>query len=179
MKAVVTLLLACAVVGAQAQEPQTGLHKSKPKAVPNVAGYVTEADAKAVFARAEQVIRRITGSTATVPAIKLAGSQPITRSKTVEQFERLYAVVRPQVKITPRPVKINMSVIKMSGPAKNTLVRLVKLGAVGNYSNLAAGSVDKLNATEFGDSLGFFLARMAQLTHTPSSKWSPPLMRDR
>jgi hypothetical protein len=26
---------------------------------------------------------------------------------------------------------------------------------------------------EFGDALGFLLLRLAELTHTPSSKWSP------
>jgi hypothetical protein len=170
-------LLASIALGAQ--DVQSGLKKPRPKPVPAAAGFVTEADAKAVFARAEKMIRRITKSTAKVEPIALSGNQPISRAKTVMQFKRLYEVVRPQVKVTPRPVKVDIAIIRMSEPTKAVLIKLVKMGAIGNHSHLAAGPLDKLTPADFGDSLGFFLARMAQMTHTPSSEWSPPLMSDK
>jgi hypothetical protein len=34
---------------------------------------------------------------------------------------------------------------------------------------------DKFTASQFGDTLGFFLARVAETTYTPSSKWTPIL----
>ncbi|HSI72995.1 MAG TPA: hypothetical protein VK934_07440 [Fimbriimonas sp.] len=179
MKIAALAAVALLLPGALAQEPQTGLKKTQPKPAPKAAGFVTEADAKAVFTRAELIIRKVTKSTAKVSPISLSGNQPISRAKAIREFNRLYDVTRPQIKSTPRPVKMNLEVIKMSGSTREILIKLVKLGAVGNYSTLAAGPADKLTPRDFGDSLGFFLSRMAQMTHTPSSRWSPPLMRDR
>src|SRR5687767_2807051 len=78
-------------------EVKTGLSKSKPKALPNVEGFVTEAEAKVVFERAEKMLRKLTKSTAKVVPVPLSGGQPITREKTVLQLNRLYQIVRPAV----------------------------------------------------------------------------------
>jgi hypothetical protein len=50
---------------------------------------------------------------------------------------------------------------------------LVRLGAVARVGPLATNKSDTIDAPDFGDAIGFFLARMAEITHQPSSKWTP------
>jgi hypothetical protein len=172
-----SIFLAVAMLSALAgaQGGKTGL--SKPHAAQVTAsGYVTQADARVVFERAEKLLRNVTKTKAVVPAIPLKGTSPITRAQTIDQLNRLYEIVRPTVKVTPRPVLVRESAVKLAGPSRSTLLKLVRMGAVGNFAPLATGPDDKLTPKQFGDALGFFLARMAQMTHLPSRKFSPPLM---
>ncbi len=169
MKLLACCLLSLVALAGVAQGPA-----KKPAA--NAPASVTESEAKATFARAEKILRKLTKSTRQVQPISLAGSNSVSREKVVLQLDRLYEIVRPTTKLTPRPIIVNVRVLKMSGGSKDKLVRLVKLGAVGNYGTLAAGPDNKLSVREFGDTLGFFMARMAEMTHMPNPKWSPPLM---
>ncbi|MEZ0326547.1 MAG: hypothetical protein ACAH95_11640 [Fimbriimonas sp.] len=176
MRVVGLLFLGCLMATAVAQQPKAGLTKPKKHITAKVVGYVTEAEAKVVFEKAEKMLRKLTKSTTLLKPIPLSGSSAVARSKVVMQLDRLYEMIRQKVRLTPRRVPINAGVLRMSGPAKDKLARLVKLGAIGNYGPLAAGPADKLTVKEFGDALGFFIARMAEMTHMPNPKWSPALM---
>jgi hypothetical protein len=66
----------------------------------------------------------------------------------------------------------------MTGPQRDNLEMLVRMGAVAKIGPLATGPGNVLTVPEFGDAIGFFLARMAQMTHLPSSKWTPALRKE-
>jgi hypothetical protein len=171
-------LLGCLAL---AQEPpQQGLNKAqRPQASAQGSGApVTQAEARAVFERAERIIREITKSEATVAPIALpAATAPLTRQQAINEFARLYEVTRPKFKLTPRAVRVDEKVLKASDAVvRARLSQLVRAGAVANYGPLAAGPAETMTVQEFGDALGFFLARMAEMTHMPSPRWSPPLM---
>jgi hypothetical protein len=172
-----TLALSLVLFGLP-QDSKTGL-TTRPKAAPvRASGYVSEAEARTVFTRSEGLIRKVTGSRAIVPPMAIgSSSNPASRKALLMEFVRLYAIAEPKFKLMPPGIAMNLSVIKMSDPtAKTKLVMLVKRGAVANYGSLAAGPNDRLTLQEFGDALGFFLARIAQMTHMPSTRYTPELM---
>jgi hypothetical protein len=164
------------VIPAYAQDLTT----IKPKVVPPDLGkqIVTEAEAHKVFARMETVLKArlaITFKTSSMPIG--SGTKPVTRDQVIAEFSRMWEAARPKFKLTPKPKKIDSKPLRSgSSSAAKQLEGLVKAGAVANYSRLAVGPSMQLTTHELGDAIGFFMARLAQVTHMPSSKYSPPLM---
>jgi hypothetical protein len=174
-------VLSVLAVVAFAQDARDGL--AKPKSVQtiqsaNVApGSVTHDEAYKTFVRVEEILRDVTGADAPATSTKFqtGSAAPATRAQIVEEFSRLYDMVRPRARLTPRPVPVDEAVLQMDGPQRNALIRLIRLGAVATHGPLATGPQDGLEPKEFGDAIGFFIARMGEITHMPS-RFSPPLM---
>ncbi|MGV3618205.1 MAG: hypothetical protein ACO1SV_22995 [Fimbriimonas sp.] len=163
------------VASAHAQEPKEGLTRKTVKPPAATAAPVSQAEARAVFTRAEKVLRsalNLSGNAASPIAV---AAKPVTRAQVVSEFNRLYKLVEPSAKLTPRPVRFDQTRIRMTGARREELVRLVRLGAVAPIGPLATNANDSLTVAEFGDALGFFLTRMAEITHMPSRKWTPAL----
>jgi hypothetical protein len=38
---------------------------------------------------------------------------------------------------------------------------------------LATGPTDSITVSDFGDAIGFFVSRVAQMSHMPNRKWTP------
>jgi len=136
---------------------------------------VTQAEALKVFTQSQSLLSRALET-------KIAGhptvpnrSAPVTREQTVGEFYRVYSALQSDLKFTPLPYKFDPSVIKIGSNSKSQLVTLIRLGFVGPVSPLATGPADSLTVSQFGDALGMFISRLAQLTHMPSPKWSPGL----
>jgi hypothetical protein len=165
--------LVLTAVGAP-QEPKEGLSR-RPKNVVSTNAPVTQAEARAVFTRAERVLRSALNLKGSGVSPLPAGKQPVTRDQVVGEFARLYKLVGPSAKLTPRPVRFEVTRLRMSGARREDLTRLVRLGAIAPVGAVAAGPKETLTVAEFGDALGFFLARMAEITHMPSRKWTPAL----
>jgi hypothetical protein len=104
-----------------------------------------------------------------------SGSSPVTRDQVVAEMDREYEALRPQIKFTPNPAPIDPDMLRISASVKPKLIKLIKLGFIGRVAPLATGPKASLEPAEFGDAIGFFITRMAQLTHMPSPKWSPLL----
>jgi hypothetical protein len=172
------LAAALILLSPQLQDQKTSLGKSR-VAAPSVNTVVTEGDALLVFRRAEQLLRHVTASKAVVSPIKLQSSnRPADRQKLIGEFARLYNIAKPAFKVIPSPVAVNMKVINASDPdVRARLLLLVKRGAVANYGTLAAGPANSMTIRQFGDAVGFFLARMAQMTDMPNSEFTPGLTR--
>lgn len=160
---------------AGAQEPKGGLTRKTPPKVVAPSAPVTQAEAKAVFSRAERVLRTALNLSGSSVSPLSTSTKPVTRAQVVGEFNRLYKMVLPSAKLTPRPVKFDSARLKMAGAQKADLVKLVRLGAIAPVGPVAAGTRDSLTVVELGDALGFFLARMAEITHLPSRKWTPAL----
>lgn len=167
-------IVTLAAVGG-AQESKDGLTRKAPKKVVSTNAPVSQAEAKAVFSRTERVLRTALNMSGSGVSPLAASGQPVTRAQVVGEFTRLYKMVSPSVKLTPRPVKFDNARLKMSGAPRADLVKLVRMGAIAPVGPVAAGPKDSLTVAEFGDALGYFLARMAEITHMPSRKWTPAL----
>lgn len=137
---------------------------------------VTRAEAAAVFTRTDKIVIKILHLRKKPTAFD-GGAGVATREQILKQFLAVYEVAQPKFKFTPPPQKSAPSVISFKDAKTKALVqRLEVLGFVDRYGPLATSKSEGLEPQEFGDAVGYFLARLAELTHTPSAKFSPFLM---
>lgn len=169
------LLAAFLFVGVQAQE---GFTKKTRTAASTTNGPLTQAELYASIEKAESAVRRVVlAANPGGMAHRSAEDRPAKRTEVIAEFGRLFTLARPHFKFTPRFVKYDPKVlsIPLQDAARKPLEDMIKFGFVGRIGPIAAGSAPTLTLDEYGDALGFFLARMGDLTHTPSAKWSPYL----
>lgn len=173
MKAVpLVLVLLVASAGAQQESPK----KHTPRHVTTTSAPVTQTEARSTFAKAENIIRSALNLPMKAPASGIAdGTAPVSRAQVVAEMVRLYGVISPKVKLTPRPVSFEPSRLKIATAQRANLEKLIRMGAVAKLGPLATGPTDTLTIPQFGDALGFFLSRMAEITNQPSNKWTPAL----
>lgn len=137
---------------------------------------VTQTEASAIFAHAERVILNVV-QVPRKPAAYPAGAGTATREEILKHFLALYEVVKPKFKFTPPARKAAANVISVKEPQVRRIAeKLETLGFVDPYGPLVASKSEGLSPREFGDALGYFIARIAELTHMPSTKFSPYLM---
>ena len=178
----------CLICGAAAQaqgsslaspKDQGGLTtKKRTPPVVNSASPVTQAEAVEVLRKVERAIRHTLKMKTPYQELRATTpDQPVTRGFVLEQMDRLFALSQPHFKFTPRQVKFDGKVLSFPAghPVRSTLEKMIAWGAVDRVGPLATSQKPSMTAREFGDALGFFIARMADLTHTPSTRWSPYL----
>ncbi len=140
---------------------------------------VTQAEASAVFSRVEQALFRLTKVNGVLP--KMASSpNPVHRTEIIERMSRLFTVLRPKFKFTPRRERFDPKIITIpaGAPQRVELEKLIQWGFIAKTGVIATATKETVSLSEFGDVVGFFAARIAELTHTPSSKWSPYMSGD-
>jgi hypothetical protein len=169
----VMLLVLAFPGGARAQDQLA--HKAKATGQDS-AGPVTEAEARATMLKVQAALSSVaqhpmTFSPCTIPD----SSKPVTRAEVIVEFDRLYKGAKPYFKYTPRATWFDPSVlsIKPGTPARPMLELLVKQGFVPRVSLLATSKQDTLSIYDFGDTVGIFVSRVADVCHMPSPKWSP------
>jgi hypothetical protein len=176
MKTLPVIALLATLAACQAQD-QTTIAKPKKVAKPTVdtKSPVTQAEAKAVFIKAATVLKPVIGGN--FPAPKLANSaKAVSRAEVVEEFTRLFMAAKPAFKLIPRKVRFDAARLTLKDPAqRKNIERLIAFGAVAKMGPLAAGNKEELSVQEFGDAVGFLVARIAEVTHMPSAKWTPSL----
>lgn len=103
-----------------------------------------------------------------------------SREDVLRVFNSLFEKVRPSFKFTPRFVKYDPAVLTIDKkkPERAILEKLIRWQFVAKVGPIAAGKKNTLTLEEFGDALGFFTLRIADLTHIPSARWSPYLQSD-
>jgi len=142
----------------------------------------SEADAKPVtarevresFVRTIGLMEKVRGSSLGKPALP-AADRPATRAEIVGEMNRLFRAAQPGFFFTPAPVAHDASVFRIDAAQKSALDKLVTLGFVAKIGPLAVGPQPGLTTKQFGDALGFFMARASQLSHLPNSRWTPML----
>jgi hypothetical protein len=139
---------------------------------------VTQAEAAEVLERTSSVILLVTSRNRkeSVVAPSFAASrEPASREQILRFLNELYSLIEPDFKFTPRRVTVRPEriTIPRESPVRQSLERMIEFGFVAPFGPLASSEKPTLSLTEFGDAIGLFLARAADLTHTPDPKWSP------
>lgn len=100
-----------------------------------------------------------------------------TRIQIVDGFSRMVALAKPKFTISLPTVKYDPKRIapEFKGDTRKRLELLIRDGFVAPYGPLATGKRIGLTVQEFGDALGMLITRTMELTHMPSSDWSPYL----
>jgi hypothetical protein len=166
-------LLSVALAGQGGGKPQV---KKANVAGVDVAAPVTRSEAAAVFARARKAI--VSARIARMDAkSSIAGdTKAVTREEVILEMSKILQASRKSMKFIPSLTRYNAGAFKVgSVPAKSALGTLVSWGFVAPMGALATGPKPGLSVAQFGDAVGFFLARMSDVTHMPSPKWSPYL----
>lgn len=135
---------------------------------------VTAREAREAFTKVAALLMKTNGrplGTTSIPA----ADRPATRAEIVAEMARLYKAAEPAFRFTPAPTTHDASKFRIDAAQKAPLDRLVTRGAVARIGPLAVGPTLGLTPKQFGDALGFFMARVSQLSHLPSPKWTPML----
>jgi hypothetical protein len=134
---------------------------------------VTRGEARAVFTEVRQILNRVLNTSIPASPRIPSGSAPVTREQIVSEMTQDWGLVAGKAKFAPNPTPIEASVLKIAPAERAHLIGLIKLGLVGKVSPLATGPTDTMDAKDLGDAVGFYLSRIAQVTHMPDPKWSP------
>jgi len=172
-----TLSVLALISVASAQE---GVQKHTPRTVKTTDAPVSQSEARTVFVKVEDLMRKSLDLPSVKPAVGIPqGSAAVKRSQVVAEFARIYQIVRPKVKFTPRNTAFDANVVKLTdAKQKANLLALIKMGAVARIGPLSVGPTDNLTVPQFGDAVGFFISRMAFMTHLPSADWSAALKKN-
>ena len=169
-----SVLLAALVLGqAPGGKPPRVKHK------PVVVGEqpVTAREAHEAFARLGALLKKTNALPMGTPGIPLA-DRPATRAEMVAEMARLAKANEPAFRFVPAPVPHDPHLFNIVAAQRPSLDRLVTLGSVARIGPLAVGPGAGLTPAQFGDALGFFAARIAQMSHLPSPKWTPMLQSE-
>lgn len=149
----------------------------KKRSVAQISGAVTQTEVAQVFARVEKTLFRLTKLDKTLPPMAKANA-PANRSQILARMALVVDAVKSEFRFTPKRVNFDGTLISVKSPSRAQVERLIAWGFVSKTGPLVTGTQETMTPAEFGDALGMFIARMADLTHTPSSKWSPYMSGD-
>lgn len=138
---------------------------------------VTAREAREAFMRVSAHYTKVSGRDVGTPVIPDL-DRAATRAEIVGEMARLYAAAEPALRFTPVPTRHDATKYRIDAAHRASLDKLVTIGCVGRVAPLAVGPDPSLTPKEFGDALGFFIARLAQMSHLPSPKWTPMLKND-
>jgi len=173
--AVCALLLFACVANAQDGGPPQKAKPYMPRKIVLSPEPVTRDEAKKVIDQVDAALVNVMPSVKKT-ASSLSGSQPVTRAEVVSEFHRIFDAAKPEFKFTPRKISYDSSLLTLKdASAKTKLQSLIAWGCVDRVGPLATSGKDTLGVLEFGDAVGFLLARVAQLSHMPDPRFTPDL----
>lgn len=122
--------------------------------------------------KAVRVVLKVEGA-----ALNRTGqARPATRAEMVAEFDRIMTIARPRFRGRPIRQVVDQPLIDNRNPSPETraqLKRLIEWGFVGPVSPLATDPTQTLTPQQFGDALGYFMSRLADVTHTYDPRFSP------
>ncbi|HCD99740.1 MAG TPA: hypothetical protein DER07_01710 [Armatimonadetes bacterium] len=176
-----SLPMAC---GSMQEEAAKDRLQSQVRSVDAAAGSqtVTRGEAAKALSEAERVLSEVLRipRPGNHPLQSGDAGQPLRRTEAILALKRLFDMASPRFCFTPRFVAYEASrlTVPPGDPSRAALEELIRWQCVAKLGPVAAGERTTLTVDEFGDALGFCLARLADLTHMPSTRWSPYLMDD-
>jgi len=167
------LLVACQLSFGQ---DTSGLKKRQPKKLSESSVAVTRAEAVRTFERVGELLQSVLHVTSPKHFSLKSDAVAVTRSEVLEQFGVLYHAAEPAFRVTMHDANFDPKRIKIDRPEQKKLVDLLLVrGCVEPYCSLVTGRSKPLSVAEFGDFVGFFVARITEMSHTSSTKWTPYL----
>ena len=137
---------------------------------------VTQKEGDATLAEVEKALSALPGLKHIKPQTrKPSSTKPATRAYIILQMNRIFERAKPSFKFTPRKVRFDPKVL-VAGAERSALEKLIAWGCVAKVGPLATGPKSTIGLKEFGDAMGFFVARISDLSHTPDPKYSPGMM---
>ena len=137
---------------------------------------VTVGELNQTVAKVEPILRRTLG----LPAVSIKakpGATTATRAQILAEMDRFFNLAWPKFKLTPVPANVDLKRFGLTDPkARMQAIRLIQFGALAPVGPIVTGPEKGLAPHQFGDAMGYFLARIAELTHTPSNQFTPALM---
>lgn len=162
-----TSLVLGILLGVSPQEP--GSHTSRP--VPNLPGLLSTSELSQIMTKVDSVLVKVLK--------KLQKPKPLvwkpgtaTRSQIFAEFDRTLTWIEPEIKFKPRMIKFDSKRLTSVDPK---LTKLIEWGFVAKVGPLATNKVESVGIADFGDALGLYLSRLADLTHMPNSLFTPSL----
>ena len=156
-----SVLIAYLVLGQQGEKPKYRVRKAPPV---KASAPVTRAEGRAVFLQLQRVADRALGGAKGAGEPGFAASASALGSDLViKEFGRLADRYRGDFKRVPGGLGVK--------PGPKALRLYSPTGAIGIGKKA-------LSTREFGDAVGYFLVRLADLTHVPSHRFSPSMMPD-
>ncbi len=140
------------------------------------AEYVTQSEGAVVLNKTEETIKSVLQLKIMPPCAP--GSGIMTREQLLDQFAKIITVTEPKFVFTPPTIRTVPGYMTFKEAKYRSLGdRLARMGFVDKVGPLLTAKVPGLTPQQFGDALGYFVSRLAEVTHLPSSKYSPYLMR--
>lgn len=174
MRHLLLLPLVVLSVFACAQEKPTRPKKTAPVSV-DMKSPVTKAEARAVFVKAAAILKPVIKAQFASPTLPMS-SAPVTRTEVVSEMHRMFVAASSAFKYTPVKVAFDRNRLTLKdAKQKQNLERLIAFGTVAKLGPLATDAKETVSVHDFGDAIGFFMTRIADLTHLPSAKWTPEL----
>ncbi len=135
---------------------------------------VTAREVRVAFVRAATLLFKVNGRALGTPRVPEA-DRAATRAEIVAEMGRFYTQAETTFRFIPANVRHDPTKYRMDASQRVTLDKLVTRGCVAPIGPLAVGPSAGLTPKEFGDALGFFVARLGQMGHLPSPQWTPIL----
>jgi hypothetical protein len=141
-------------------------------------GYVTQAELKQAFTRAFSAVKAAYKLDRAPTPGGDARSIPASRAEFLRYATELWTFAESGFVQTLRPVEFEATRVRIKdSAARNRFAKLAKEGAVAPYGPIATNPREEMTAVEVGDALGFLIARIAERSNLPSSRWTPYLQR--
>ena len=181
---VVTFTVAVAVLGNEMSFSQS-LGQSNPKPRQANSGPrgqlspVTKSEVFAIFQKVDQAIAKSIVQDQSRKGRRLPTDGIASRSEIISEFDRIYHLCKPKFKYTANPGLTEPQLITIPGtdPSRKMVENLIIGGFIGRYDPIATSKMSGMLPEDFGFAVAQFLGRLCELTHTPSSKFSPTMMR--
>lgn len=138
---------------------------------------LTEAEMYRNLDRLEDAVRSVLKLNKVTQRGANTASTPAKRGELLERLDYIYELAKPKFVMTPREITFDPKKVSLPAqhPQRKSAEKLVKWGFVGRVAPVVTGNKETMTLHEFGDVLGIFLARLSEVTHKPSTKWSPYL----
>jgi len=106
------------------------------------------------------------------------GEGTVTRKEVAARLIALMKHYQPKFRVTPRPFDVYPEVIDQfnkDATLRTDLRALSRWGLIGPVGPLVSNPSENMSEEQVGDSLGYFYAHIAYLTHQPDPRWTPAL----
>ncbi|MBS1705074.1 MAG: hypothetical protein JST40_04315 [Armatimonadetes bacterium] len=138
---------------------------------------VTLSDFFTATTRLESAITKVLKVKATERSNTKQLSSLVTCDDLARELYRMKQFTKSAWTVTPNKKKLDAKFpIKTSKEVSPLAVALIEDGFAPTFGPLTdMGPSEPLTITQIGEALGYFMARLAEITHVPSQKFSPEL----